>query len=634
MADELDPAVDRAVEARLRDALRSEADSLPFTLSAATIRRAGVERRRAARRQAVSMLAAAAVVIAAVVGAVALTTLRTPTNVATPSTLQTPPASAPAASQTPSAASSPDTMPAVLPSRSELLGAAGHGAVFVEELDSAASAQDGISAFDAAPHRGALAMVVACTGGDSVGVAITASEIPASDPGGSDSPFSSRADCDGAPHLSARWDGWNSAILNTGAHAALSVPAGVSYRAVLTDTSLMAADGEADPVADGLPTLEHLSAARSDVGQIIATQLLTVSTGGGAEATAADIRVSSAIRAVIACKGGKDGSADIAVSGVHQTGDGVTMTDAAVMGTVSCDGTMQAFDWSRTDGPADAASVVVNAGSGTWWGIVVWDMSANSHPNPTVPCGSTSGRKTAPGATLYQAGKPIGPAGNYWVSHWGDMFDDGVPVVPPTALDVVAGVPLELRIDGDACAGNWTVLYGTPGANGMGVDPVGALAIVGGAATTVPNRENRIALASLPAGDWVVQVSLNLDRGYGTSLVRVHAIDGFSFDVQNRSSVAVIVSATSDAGAVMPGFEPGQSGTVTVPIANPANGIGVEVQAPGCRVLATDNYPTPGPLTLVIMDGPQPGTVQLSTLRAVSSPPIPLPSNALIGCAG
>lgn len=626
MAEELD----LVLESRLRDALHREAEALPFTLSAEAVQRAAIERRRAARSHMVSMFAAAAVVIAAVVGAVALSGPRTNTNVATPSTLQSPAASQLAPSQTAPAPASPSAA-GRLPGSAALLGAAGQGAVLLDSQAGDAAQHDQIVAFGSAAHRGSLEIVVACTGGDSVAVAISASEIPASDPGGSDSPFSSRADCDGAPHLSARWDGWNSLILNSGANAAISVPAGIAYRAILVDTSAMAADGEQDPVIDGLPTLAHLSAARSDVGTIIATQRLAVSTGGGAEATAADIRVSSAIRAVIACKGG---TLDVAATGVHQTADGVTTTDGAVMGTVSCDGTMQAFDWSRADGPGDAASVVVNASAGTSWGIVVWDMSANAHPNPAVPCGSTSARKTAPGATLYQAGRAVGPAGKYWTSRWGGVVDDGVPVVPATALDVVAGVPLELRIDGDACAGNWTVLYGTPGADGMGVDPVGALAIVGEAATTVPNRENRIALASLPAGDWVVQVSLNLDRGYGTSLVRVHAIDGFSFDVQNRSSVGVIVSVAGDAGATMPGFEPGQSGTVTVPLANAANGIHVEIQGGGCTVLATADYAMAAPFTLIVGDGAEAGSVKLSTLGSLSSTPIPLPSNGLIGCGG
>lgn len=108
----------------------------------------------------------------------------------------------------------------------------------------------------------------------------------------------------------------------------------------------------------------------------------------------------------------------------------------------------------------------------------------------------------------------------------------------------------------------------------------------------------------------------------------------FSFDVENRSSIGVIVSVVSDTAATMPGFEPGQYGTVSIKLLNPANGIGVEIQGVGCSPLADASYPTPGGFTLVVEDGAEAGTVRLSTRPEMAAAPIPLPSNSLVGCGG
>lgn len=108
----------------------------------------------------------------------------------------------------------------------------------------------------------------------------------------------------------------------------------------------------------------------------------------------------------------------------------------------------------------------------------------------------------------------------------------------------------------------------------------------------------------------------------------------FSFNVENRGSIGVIVSVASDSAATMPGFEPGQRGTVSIKLLNPANGIGVEIQGVGCRLLASAMYPTPGAFTLVVEDGANAGTVKLSTRPGVAAAPLPLPSNSLVGCGG
>jgi hypothetical protein len=108
----------------------------------------------------------------------------------------------------------------------------------------------------------------------------------------------------------------------------------------------------------------------------------------------------------------------------------------------------------------------------------------------------------------------------------------------------------------------------------------------------------------------------------------------FTFDVENHASIGVVVSVASDTAATLPGFEPGQRGTVSISLRNPRNGISVEIQGTECRLLASAMYPTPSPFTLLVEDGPQSGSVKLSTRAGASSTPIPLPSNSLVGCGG
>lgn len=108
----------------------------------------------------------------------------------------------------------------------------------------------------------------------------------------------------------------------------------------------------------------------------------------------------------------------------------------------------------------------------------------------------------------------------------------------------------------------------------------------------------------------------------------------FTFDVENHASIAVVVSVASDSAATLPGFEPGQRGTISISLRDPKNGISVEIQGTGCRLLASETYIAPSPFTLLVEDGPQSGSVRLSTRAGVSSTPMTLPSNSLVGCGG
>jgi len=108
----------------------------------------------------------------------------------------------------------------------------------------------------------------------------------------------------------------------------------------------------------------------------------------------------------------------------------------------------------------------------------------------------------------------------------------------------------------------------------------------------------------------------------------------FAFDVENHASIGVVVSVASDTAATLPGFEPGQRGTIEIPLGNPQNGISVEIQGTECRLLASAMYPTPSPFTMLVVDGSQSGSVKLSTRAGAFASPIPLPSNSLMGCSG
>ena len=107
----------------------------------------------------------------------------------------------------------------------------------------------------------------------------------------------------------------------------------------------------------------------------------------------------------------------------------------------------------------------------------------------------------------------------------------------------------------------------------------------------------------------------------------------FRVDVENEASVGVVVSVASDTATLMPGFEPGERGTISIPLLNPENGITVEIQGPGCRVIASGRYPSSVSFTLLVTDGPA-GTVQVSRRSWTFVPPLPLPANSLVGCGG
>ena len=108
----------------------------------------------------------------------------------------------------------------------------------------------------------------------------------------------------------------------------------------------------------------------------------------------------------------------------------------------------------------------------------------------------------------------------------------------------------------------------------------------------------------------------------------------FWFDVENHSRMTVVVSVVSDRAAQVPGFGPGQRGSIWLTLVNPQNGISIEFQGPECSLIGTARYPTPEPFTLLITDGDRSGAISWSTQPGISETHIPLPTDQLGGCGG
>lgn len=144
------------------------------------------------------------------------------------------------------------------------------------------------------------------------------------------------------------------------------------------------------------------------------------------------------------------------------------------------------------------------------------------YPDPTVPCAAVDATTPAPPMPgLYLDGTRVG-LGATWSSTWHGTADDGVPMVPQDAIGIASGTGLEVRIAGDACAKLWLVRYAQVPADRLLTDAGTVLARQDNP-TLDPAfaRENRIALADLPAGDWAVSVHLVFEGGSSDTLFRV-----------------------------------------------------------------------------------------------------------------
>jgi hypothetical protein len=106
------------------------------------------------------------------------------------------------------------------------------------------------------------------------------------------------------------------------------------------------------------------------------------------------------------------------------------------------------------------------------------------------------------------------------------------------------------------------------------------------------------------------------------------------FDVMNRSSRSIVVSFASDAGADMPGFLPGEQGTVYAPLRTRTSVAGVELLAhPSCRFFAGASISMGYGELLLVDDDPAGTGLTLSFDPGLFVTPQPLPVNG-VHCPG
>jgi hypothetical protein len=83
--------------------------------------------------------------------------------------------------------------------------------------------------------------------------------------------------------------------------------------------------------------------------------------------------------------------------------------------------------------------------------------------------------------------------------------------------------------------------------------------------------------------------------------------------------------------ADMRGFQPGETGTIVIPLGSASNGIGVEILGPtiGCGYLGKEILAMTAPFTLVLTNAQTPNAVTLVVQPGVEGSPRPLPTNDL-----
>jgi hypothetical protein len=511
MADELDPIL----EARLRGALHGEADALPFTLRADTLRRVQTERRRARNMQRLSLMSAAAVVVVAVAGVFLTMNLRNNANVATSPSPSASVAPSAAASASASASIAPppspsSNVPAGLPGDAELLAFA-PGSVELGRAQSDASAGPGSTTITGVANRTSVAIIAACVGDGP----LEASQVNES---GAETPLGEigTGACDGKPGMLA----WNPDQPSSHMPSVkVNFPGATSWVAILVDRSRVPQDETASPIpSDSLPSLNEMLGSTGGFGTEVASKE-HAATDTPSSTAFGDIRVASALGVLVTCSG----------SGVQLSAGDAAGSSKTPMGDVICDGTVQALTWTRAQGPSSAETVWVDAQAGAAWRAVAFDASKalapTTHTQPAVACGKADLKaKTPPTSALYQNGKPVATF-SYFTSSWPGGSSDGVPSAPDKAIEVT-GDPLVLRLSGDVCASAWTVSYGVPADGAPGMSSVGLLAIQqpekGADNSTSKNRENRIDLARLPSGDWLIEIFISFPDGDGAAMTWVH----------------------------------------------------------------------------------------------------------------
>jgi hypothetical protein len=191
---------------------------------------------------------------------------------------------------------------------------------------------------------------------------------------------------------------------------------------------------------------------------------------------------------------------------------------------------------------------------------------------PAVPC--RPGPTSPPGVTL--AAGPTTQAGTIGASTWrATAVEIGSEPLPTSVATLPAGSGAEIRVAGDACALAWSIGYAAiPASDGPVIyDLLGMLAAQANPALD-PSfaRQDRVRLAPIPWGDWVVRAELTFADGQVVAYWRVHVPGPTGAEAQAAARQVAVrferaVYTERDAAAAWPLLSPlsqravgGQSG--------------------------------------------------------------------------
>jgi hypothetical protein len=529
MADELDPGL----EATLRLTLRADVDGLPFTLRAADLEQALVDRRHGADRRRF-MAAAAAVVLVAGLGIVALGWQQVDQRVA----------------QSPSA---PVQSPAVVPM----------GIASFEELERLPSAPTsvlvrgeggpGVTVLQDIPGIPRLRAAITCTDGEIV----LRLQPRGSGPGVPDASSegiwpapSARIAC--RPQgVTASLDIGTASVAGGTLGIEVQAPVGVVWRLVAGTGEVPAPTPPAEACARVTSAEQaRIVVLRDTFADMEKGEGATVWRGAGTPPeTAATWDDSAGIGEVGTYRGVSTFQLDARAHCLEgwriEYATAASVDAARAVGrapddvTLAAEGTAEApsthtvdFDlpdrghyvvrailgWRAQDG-----SVVRDVRLWRLWTDAIEYYPDIPHPDPAVPCGVPDADAPAPPAVTIAHHGVEAATGVHMGGRWNDRVVPRTVPLPSDVVELSDGTDLQLRTAGDVCAIAWVVTYAPVPTEPDGFEATGEALALQGNPSFEPAyaQENRIDLGALPPGEWIVEADLLFEDGSGRTWFRV-----------------------------------------------------------------------------------------------------------------
>jgi len=507
MADELDPIL----EARLRGVLKSEADSIPFTLRADTVRRVGAERHRARNTQRLTMYAAAAVVLVAVAGLALSFAMRSSSSVA----------ASPSASTSGVVTATPDAN-GVYPMSALNSALVANGVTPLLGLGLATtdpSVTSDMNTMGPLPASDQVVVALSCAGG-SVHLQVVAAGSTVSE---------ATESCD----TSLTTIVLNGTKTASGGEATIQVvpQAGVRWRLAAG----VRAHNTPDPSA--LPAWDALHA-------FIGTDTVIAAQGGSSSDSTVDeflgpLGGRTTLRFVAACRG------QITLSWASAAGEPAS----SHIGDFPCDGAPHMMALPTESSAPGSLQLLVSGGPGSSWMGIVVDLGARSSSAPAASGLLTPSGVPAQGTTVS--------------SYYGDLagggtvtLDGGSPSSPSdevvVSIKCAGQASLTVMVDGlmkdlasSDCANSANLSFrpyggGQPSTVQIGADQPVSVGVV---VTVVPSAANGLptdATLLAAAGQGAVQLQA------AESAARTQtAVDPFK-PLANRVALAVVVACTGD----------------------------------------------------------------------------------------